>query len=86
MSNPNIMTIHEVCRYLNLSIQTVRRRIKERREGIGSFPLSITGSTRKGLWRRSDIESWNESEPGGQSPKSTEAVSRDSKCEGTPSL
>ena len=61
--NNDLFTIQEVCQYYGLSEQTIRRRIRESREGAGSFPRPIFGYGRKALWRRSDIENWSETEP-----------------------
>ena len=59
--NAELFTIEEVCQYYGLSEQTIRRRIKDSKQGIGTFPRPIFGYGRKALWKRSEIESWSES-------------------------
>ena len=61
--NNDLFTIQEVCQYYGLSEQTIRRRIRESREGTGSFPKPIFGFGKRGLWHREDIENWSETEP-----------------------
>ena len=61
--NSNLFNIQEVCQFYGLSEQTIRRRIKESKQGRSTFPKPIFGYCRKALWRREDIESWTESEP-----------------------
>jgi predicted DNA-binding transcriptional regulator AlpA len=61
--NTDLFTIQEVCQYYGLSEQTIRRRIKDSKQGIGTFPCPIFGYGRKALWKKSDIESWSESMP-----------------------
>jgi len=55
-----LFTIQDLCRYFGLSEQTIRRRIKEAKEGMGTFPKPIFGYGRKGLWRIEDIMNWTE--------------------------
>jgi len=57
-----LLSIQDICQFYGLSEQTIRRRIKESREGTGSFPKPIFGYGRKGLWHREDIENWKETE------------------------
>jgi predicted DNA-binding transcriptional regulator AlpA len=59
----DLLTIQEVCQFYGLSEQTIRRRIRESRKGIGSFPRPIFGYGRKALWHREDIENWQEKLP-----------------------
>lgn len=55
------MTLQEVSAYFGLSEQTIRRRMKDARNGRSTFPRPIFGSGgRKALWRKTDIENWNE--------------------------
>ena len=54
-----LMTLPEVCNYYGQSESTVRRRIKDSREGRGNFPLPLFRSGCRVLWKRSDIENWN---------------------------
>lgn len=59
--NAEIMTLKEVSAYFGLSEQTIRRRMKDARNGRSTFPRPIFGpGGRKALWRKTDIESWNE--------------------------
>ena len=58
----DLFTIKEICQFYGLSEQTIRRRIKESREGSGSFPKPIFGYGKRGLWHREDIMNWKETE------------------------
>ena len=58
----DLLNIQDVCKFYGLSEQTIRRRIKDSKEGISSFPRPIFGYGRKALWRRSEIENWTETE------------------------
>ena len=55
--------IQQVAAFYAVSESTVRRRIRERKNGNGTFPIPVFGFGRIARWRRSDIESWNEVEP-----------------------
>ena len=61
--NSNLFKIQEVAQYFGLSVQSIRRRIKEAKQNKSSFPRPVFGYNRKALWRRPEIESWNELEP-----------------------
>ena len=50
--------ISDVCDYYGLSESTIRRKVRESRDGNGNFPLPLFKSGCKVLWRKSDIESW----------------------------
>ncbi len=54
-----LLDIKEVAAYLRCSVDTIWRRMKERREGKGNFPLPITPPGKKNFWNRIDVESWN---------------------------
>lgn len=69
----SLMTFKEVCVYFGMSAPTLRRLISRRKRGESSFPNPIFGWNRRGLWRRSDIENWTE----------TETVSEPQKVEST---
>ena len=56
-----LLTIEEVSSITRCSVSTVRRRIADARKGLSTFPLSIHGDRKRGLWRLDDIELWNES-------------------------
>ena len=60
MTNPNVMNIREVAQYFGVSQKTIRRRVADRKNGIGSFPLAIFDCTQKSIWYRSEIEGWKE--------------------------
>ena len=61
--NQELMNIRQVAEYYAVSESTVRRRIRERKNGDGTFPIPIFGFGRVARWRRSDIENWSEVEP-----------------------
>jgi len=57
-TNPDLFDIGDVCQFFNLSESTVRRHIRERKEGTGTFPLPLFKSKCRNLWRRADITAW----------------------------
>ena len=61
--NQELMNIKQVAEYYAVSESTVRRRLRERRNGDGTFPIPIFGFGRVARWRRSDIENWCEAVP-----------------------
>ena len=54
----DLLDINEVCSYFGLSEATVRRRIKESRDGMGNFPLPLFKSGHRLLWKKHIIEGW----------------------------
>ena len=60
MTNPNVMTMQEVCEYFNVSQKTIRRRVEERRSATSSFSLPIFGNGQKAIWYRNEVEGWRE--------------------------
>ncbi len=56
---PELMNLKEVAEYFRCSEVTLWRRLKERRAGVGNFPLPITPPGKKMFWRRFDVESWD---------------------------
>jgi predicted DNA-binding transcriptional regulator AlpA len=54
----DLFTLADVCNYYGLSESSIRRRVRQRREGIGNFPLPLFGSGCRVLWRKFDIENW----------------------------
>ena len=57
-TNPDLFDISDVCQFFGISESTLRRRIQERKEGTGSFPLPLFKSKHRVLWRKSDIVAW----------------------------
>lgn len=57
--NPDLMDIRQVCEYFDLSETTIRRHIRERKDGTGTFPLPLFKSRCRVLWKRIDIEAWS---------------------------
>ena len=55
--------IKQVADYFCVSVSTIRRRLRERKSGDGSFPIPAFGFNRIARWRRADIENWSEVEP-----------------------
>ena len=55
----DLFDLREVCAYYGYSESTVRRRVRDAREGKGSFPLPLFPSRSRNLWKRSDIENWS---------------------------
>ena len=58
-----LWNIKQVATFYAVSESTIRRRIRERKNGEGTFPIPIFGFGRVARWRRSDIEIWNEEVP-----------------------
>ena len=56
----NFMNFKEVCVYFGLSPSTVRRILIRLKQGVSTFPMPVTGWKRKALWRREEIENWQE--------------------------
>ena len=54
----NLLTIGEVCTYFGLSESVIRRKVRDTREGRGTFPLPLFKSGHRLLWRKCDIENW----------------------------
>ena len=63
-----LLNIQEVCKFYGLSEPTIRRRIREAKQGTGSFPAPIFGYGKKALWHRKDLENFREIEPQQTSP------------------
>jgi len=57
------MNVKQVAEHFGVSESTIRRRIRERKDGEGSFPVPVFGFNRVARWRRFDIENWSETEP-----------------------
>ena len=54
----DLIDLKGVCDYYGLSESTVRRKIRETREGRGNFVLPLFGSKCRIVFRKSDIENW----------------------------
>lgn len=54
----NLLDIHEVCDYFGLSESTVRRKVRDSKDGKGCFPLPLFKTGCRVLWRKCDIEAW----------------------------
>ena len=61
--NEELLNVKQVAFFFGVSESTIRRRIRERKNGDGTFPIPIFGFGRIARWRKSDIESWSEIEP-----------------------
>ena len=56
-----ILLVHEVADRLRMSICTVNRLLRKRRNGEGNFPLPLYGKKCTGRWLASDIGKYIES-------------------------
>jgi predicted DNA-binding transcriptional regulator AlpA len=56
--NDDLLDLKGVCNYFGLSETTIRRKIKDTREGRGNFILPLFGSICRILFRRADVENW----------------------------
>jgi predicted DNA-binding transcriptional regulator AlpA len=54
----DLIDLKGVCDYFGFSESTVRRKIRETREGRGNFILPLFGSKCRIIFRRSDVENW----------------------------
>jgi len=57
-----LMNVKQVAEHFGVSESTIRRRIRERKDGEGSFPIPVFGFGKIARWRRYDIENWTEIE------------------------
>jgi predicted DNA-binding transcriptional regulator AlpA len=57
-SNNDLLDLAEVSKYFGLSQSTIRRMIRQSREGLNSFPLPLLKRGSKIIFRRTDIENW----------------------------
>ena len=55
----DLLNITDLCNYFGLSESTIRRKVRDSRDGQGTFPLPLFRSGCRVLWKKSDIESWN---------------------------
>jgi excisionase family DNA binding protein len=56
----DLLTVQEVAQFYGVSVQSIRRRIKESKENRGSFPSPVFGYGRKALFHRKEVEQWKE--------------------------
>ena len=54
----NLLDITEVCNYFGLSESTIRRKVRDSRDGRSNFPIPLFKEKHKLLWRKCDIENW----------------------------
>ena len=54
----SLLTIRDLIPLLQVSEPTIRRWVKESKNGIGTFPKPINGVKRKMLFNPVDIEKW----------------------------
>jgi predicted DNA-binding transcriptional regulator AlpA len=59
----NLVNIKEAASIMRCSVSTIDRRTADARAGKSSFPLPIHGNRKRRLWRKDDIEMWNEALP-----------------------
>lgn len=50
--------LSDVCEFYNFSQSTVRRKLRESREGLSTFPLPLFRRGSRLLWRKEDILNW----------------------------
>ena len=54
----DLIDLKGVCDYFGLSESSIRRKIRDTREGKGNFVLPLFGSKCRILFKRSDVENW----------------------------
>jgi len=57
--NKDVYGITDICSYYGLSESTIRKKVRESRNGESNFPLPLFKRGCKALWRKSDIEAWS---------------------------
>jgi len=62
----DFFNFQELRQHFGLSEQTLRREIKKAKSGQSSFPAPVFGHNRKGLWARSAVANWVESQSNGK--------------------
>ena len=53
--NDDLWSLTEVCEYFGLSESTIRRKIRDSRDGTGNFPLPLFGSKSRVLFKKDHI-------------------------------
>ena len=61
--NDELMDVKQVADYFGVSVSTIRRRLRDRKNGIGTFIMPVFGFGKIAKFRKSDLESWSEVEP-----------------------
>jgi len=56
--NDDLFSMADVCEFYGLSESTIRRKVRNSRNGEGNFPLPLFGSGCRVLWRKDDILNW----------------------------
>ena len=56
--NDDLFSMADVCDFFGLSESTIRRKVRNSRDGTGNFPLPLFGSGCRVLWRKDDILNW----------------------------
>ena len=57
-TNPDLLTLSDVCAYFSLSESSIRRRVRSARNGTSNFPLPLFSSGSRVIFRKVDILSW----------------------------
>ena len=53
----------QVAAYFGVSESTIRRRIRDRKNGVGTFLIPVFGFGKIAKFRRSDVENWSSAVP-----------------------
>ena len=61
--NQELMNIKEVAAFFQVSESTIRRRLRERKHGDGTFPIPVFGFGKIARFRRADVENFCEVVP-----------------------
>ena len=57
-TSTDLLSLDDICRYFGVSESTIRRKVRDRRDGNGTFPLPLFKRGCRLLWRKSEIEAW----------------------------
>ena len=54
----DLLTLTDLCSRFGISESTVRRRVRNARDGSESFPIPLFPHGCKLVWKRADVEAW----------------------------
>ena len=61
--NEELMNVNQVAAYFGVSVSTIRRRLRDRKNGDGTFLVPVFGFGKIARFRRSDVENFCEVVP-----------------------
>jgi len=58
-TSEDLLSLVDLSNYFGVSESTIRRKVREHREGNGTFPLPLFKRGCRLLWKKSDITNWS---------------------------